>query len=76
MATASITNFELTIFENSVSAIIKNLRKHKRTNLNNIYNELIKAVDSENTIKEHLYDRINELIIQGKIKKKSRFIPC
>ena len=61
----------LTILENSVFAIINNLRKHKRTNLNKIYNELIKVVDSENTSKEHLNDRTNELIIQGKIINKT-----
>ena len=64
MATVSITNFEVTSLDNSVFTIINNLRKqYKRANLDKIYNELIKTVDSENTSKEHqhLHDRINTL---------------
>ena len=45
-------------------------KQHKRANLGKIYNELIKTTDFENTSKEHLYDRINELIIQGNIVNK------
>ena len=59
MATVSSTNSGPTCFVNSVFAIINNLRKQqKRANLDKIYNELIKTVDSENTSKEHLHDRI------------------
>ena len=64
MATVSITNFEVTSLDNSVFTIINNLRKqHKRANLDKVYNELIKTVDSENNSKEHqhLHDRINKL---------------
>ena len=69
--TFSIVNIDLTIFDNSVFAIINHLRKqHKRTNLDKIYNELIKKIDFENTSKEHLHDRINDLIIRGKIVNK------
>ena len=61
------TNSELFILVDSVFAIINNLRKqHKRANLDKVYSKLIKTVDSENTSKEHIYDRINELIFQGK----------
>ena len=71
MATTSVTNFEVTMLDNSVFAIIDNFRKqHKLANLDKICNELIKMVDFENTSKEHLHDRINELIIQGKIINK------
>ena len=71
MATTSVTNFEVTILDNSVFVIIDNFRKqHKLANLDKICNELIKMVDFENTSKEHLYNRINELIIQGKIINK------
>ena len=70
MATASITNFELAILVNSVFAIINLRKQHKHANLDTIYNELIKAADSKNAIKEHLHDRINEIIIQGKIINK------
>ena len=71
MATFSITNFELTLLDDSVFTLINNLAKqHKRTNLDKIYNEFIKMVVSENTSKEHVYDRINKLIIQEKIISK------
>ena len=45
-------------------------KQYKRANLGKIYNELIKTIDFENTSKEHLHDRVNELIIQGKIISK------
>ena len=52
-------------------ALINHLRKqHKRANLDKIYNELIKTINFENASREHLHDRINELIIQGKIVSK------
>ena len=71
MATASITNFDPTFLDNSVFVFVNHLSKqHKRTNLGKIYNELIKTIDSENTSKEHLHDRINELIIQENIINK------
>ena len=67
MATISITNSELFILVDSVFAIINNLRKqHKRANLDKVYSKLIKTVDSENTSKEHIYNRNNELVFQGK----------
>ena len=67
MATISITNSELFILVHSVFAIINNLRKqHKRANLDKVYSKLIKTVDSENTSKEHIYNRNNELVFQGK----------
>ena len=47
------------------------MRKHKSTNLNKAYNELIKAIDSENTSKQNVHDRINELIIQRKVINKT-----
>ena len=50
MATASITSFELTLLDNSVFIFIDNLTKrHKHTNLDKIYYELLKTVVSENT---------------------------
>ena len=68
METASIANFDLTILDNNVFAIVNHLRKqHKRTNLDKIHNKLIKKIHFENTSKEHLHNKINELIIQGKI---------
>ena len=71
MATASIANFDLTILDNNVFAIINHLRKqHKRANLDKICNKLIKTKNFENTSKEHVHDRINELIIQEKILNK------
>ena len=71
MATASIANFDLTILDNNVFAIINYLRKqHKRANLDKICNKLIKTKNFENTSKEHVHDRINELIIQEKILNK------
>ena len=71
MATASIANIDLTILDNNVLAIINHLRKqHKRANVGKIYNELIKTINFENASREHLHDRINELIIQGKILNK------
>ena len=71
MAIASIANIDLTILDNNVFAIINHLRKqHKRANLYKIYNELIKTINFENVSREHLHDRINELIIQGKIVNK------
>ena len=45
-------------------------KQHKRANLDKIYNELIKTINFENASREHLHDRINELIIQGKIVNK------
>ena len=45
-------------------------KQHKRANLDKIYNELIKTINFENASREHLHDRINELIIQGKIVSK------
>ena len=39
-------------------------------NLDRNYNELIKTIDFENTSKEHLRNRVNELIIQGQIVNK------
>ena len=71
MATASIANIDLTIFDKKVFAIINHLRKqHKRANLDKIYNELIKKTNFEKTSQEQLRDRINELIIHGKIVNK------
>ena len=71
MATASIANIDRTILDNSVFDIINHLRKqHKHANLDKIYNELIKTLNFENISREHLHDRINELIIQGKIVNK------
>ena len=71
MVTAFIANIDLTIFEKKVFAIINHLRKqHKRADLDKLYNELIKKINFENTSKEHLRDRINELIIHGKIVNK------
>ena len=71
MATASIANIDLTIPDNNVFAIINHLRKqHTRTNLDKIYNELIKTIHFENASREHLHDRINEFIIQGMIVNK------
>ena len=68
MAMPFTGNFDLTILNNNVFAIINCLRKqNKCANLGKIYNEPIKAMDFENTSKEHLHNRINELIIQGKI---------
>ena len=49
MATASIANIKLSILDKDVFAIINHLRKqHKRANLDKIYNELIKTINSEN----------------------------
>ena len=45
-------------------------KQHKRANLAKIYNKLIKTIDFANASREHLHDRINELIIQGKIVNK------
>ena len=71
METASNTDFELTTLDKRIFAIINNLRKHhKRTNLGNIYNELTKMEDFENTSKEHFCDRIIELYFQEKIINK------
>ena len=46
-------------------------KQHKRANLDKICNELIKTINFENTSKENLHDRTSELIIQGKIVKKT-----
>ena len=71
MATASIANVDLTILDNNVLVIINHLRKqNKRANLHKIYNEVIKTINFENANREHLHNRINELIIQGKIVNK------
>ena len=71
MATASIANVDLTILDNNVLVIINHLRKqNKRANLHKIYNEVIKTIHFENANREHLHNRINELIIQGKIVNK------
>ena len=71
MATASIIYFELTILDNIILAIASNLSKqNKRANIEKIYNELIKMLGSKNASKEHLPDKITELIIQGKIMNK------
>ena len=71
MATASIANIDLSILDNNVLAIINHLRKqHKQANVGKIYNELIKTINFENASREHLHDRINELIIQGRILNK------
>ena len=45
-------------------------KQHKGISQGKIYNELIKTIDLENKRKEHLHDRINELIIQGKTVNK------
>ena len=59
------------ILDNNIFAIINHLRKqHKGINQDKIYNELIKTIDLENKRKEHVHDRINELIIQGKTVNK------
>ena len=38
-------------------------KQHKRTNLNKIYNELIKTMNFENISTEHFHNRMNELIV-------------
>ena len=45
-------------------------KQHIRANPGKIYNELIKTIHFQNTSKEHLHDRINVLIIQGKVVHK------
>ena len=45
-------------------------KEQKRANPDKIYNELIKTIHFQNTSKEHLHDRINVLIIQGKVVNK------
>ena len=71
MATASIGNIDLTTLDNNAFATINYLRKqHKFVSFDKIYNELIKTINFENASREHLHDRINELIIQGKIVNK------
>ena len=41
MATVSIANIDLTIFDNNVFVIINHLKKqHKRANLDKVYNDL------------------------------------
>ena len=74
MQTASIANLDPTILDNSIFAIINNLMKQdKHINLDNIYNELTKTIDYENTSNEQLHDGTIELIIQWRIiKKKNR----
>ena len=70
-ATASIEHIDLTILDSNVFAIINHLRKqHKPANLDKIYSELIKTINFKNKSREHPHDRINELIIQGKIVNK------
>ena len=71
MATTSIANINLTILDNKVFAIINHLMKqHNHANVDKIYNKLKKTINFENTSREHLHDRINELIIQGRIVNK------
>ena len=68
MATVSIANIDLTILDNNAFAIINYLRKqHKCASLDKIYNELIKTINFENASREHLHDRINELIIKERL---------
>ena len=63
MATASIANFDFTILDNNVFAVINCFREQRKcSNLDKIHNKLIKTIDLENTRKKHLHDRINELI--------------
>ena len=62
---------QISILPSLTTVLLLLLREqNKRINLEKIYDELIKTINFQNTSKEHLYNKINELIIQGKIRNK------
>ena len=63
MATASIANIDLTIFDKKVFAIINHLRKqYKRADLDKIYNELIKKKNLKKQAKNNFTTELMNLL--------------
>ena len=61
------TSSEVTLFDNNVMATINKLRnQHKRADLASIYKELTKNLELNNFTKDHLKNRINTLLVNGK----------
>ena len=62
------TSSEVTLFDNNVVATINKLRnQHKRADLASIYKELTKNLELNNFTEDHLKNRINAILVNGKI---------
>ena len=58
----------VTLFDNNVMATINKLRnQRKRPDLVSIYKELTKNLEPNNFTEDHLKNRINALLVSGKI---------
>ena len=65
------TSSEVTLLDNNVMATINKLKsQHKRVDLASIYKELTKTLELNNFTEDHLKDRINALLVSGKIIDK------
>ena len=66
-----LRNMEVTPFDNNVMATIIKLRnQHKRADLASIYKELTKNLELNKFTEDHLKNRINALLVNGKIINK------
>ena len=66
-----LRNMEVTPFDNNVMATIIKLRnQHKRADLASIYKELTKNLELSKFTEDHLKNRINALLVNGKIIDK------
>ena len=65
------TSSEVTLFDNNVMATINKLKsQYKRADLASICKELTKNLELNNLAEDHLKDRINALLVSGKIIDK------
>ena len=65
------TSSEVTLFDNNVMATIYKLKnQHKRADLASIYKELTKNLELNNFTEDRLRNRINALLVSGKIIDK------
>ena len=68
------TSSEVTLFDNNVMATIinklKNQRKRRPTDLARIYKELTKNLELNNYTEDQLKNRINTILVRGKIIEK------
>ena len=62
------TSSEVTLFDNNVKATINKLRnQHKHADLASIYKELTKNLVLNNLTEKHFKNRINALLVSGKV---------
>ena len=70
-STSVNTSSEATLFHNNVMATVNKLKnQHKRADLASIYRELTKNSELHNFTEAHLKNRINSLLVKGKIIDK------